>query len=271
MCAISAVVAMPPSTSRAGAGSLAGAAGVFGTDRAQHAQPGGHPIERFADILANPMHLTRAARAECGRWLDHLFDPGQMRRQRADVAPGLAPLRSRRVRFRFVVVGRGLHVGGPFQIERELFGADDRRALRSRAEDQALQRRDLSAQIIVFAAESQHHLGESRRVLGEIFRANRHVGELHENARNRQQNKATQTTFVGRFVTFGITRDHSERPSISIASCAPVTRIVPSRTGGQAKPPSSSHFVARTRPEPSKTRSFKQPDRFERNTKTSPL
>ena len=52
---------------------------------------------------------------------------------------------------------------------------------------------------------------------------------------------------------------------------APVTRIVPSRIGGQAKPPSSSHLVARTRPEPSKTRSFKRSDRFERNTKTSPL
>src|SRR5271166_693543 len=61
---------------------------------------------------------------------------------------------------------------------------------------------------------------------------------------------AIQRTLVGRFVTFGTTRDHSERPSISIASCAPVTRIVPSRTGGQAKPPSSSHLVARTRPEP---------------------
>jgi len=149
--------------------------------------------------------------------------------------------------------------------------ADDRRALRSRAENQALQRGDLSAQILVLAVESKHHLGESRSVLGEIFRANRHVRKLHENARNRQQNKATQPTFVGRFVTFGTTRDHSERPSISIASCAPVTRIVPSRTGGQAKLPSSSHFVARTSPEPSKTRSFKQPDRFERNTKTSPL
>ena len=163
----------------------------MGQKRAQHAQPRGDPIERFAGLLADPMHLTRAARAECGRRLDHLFDPGQMRRQRADVAPGLAPLRSRRVRFRFVVVGRGLHVGGPFQIERELFGADDRRALRSRAENQALQRGDLSAQILVLAVESKHHLGESRSVLGEIFRANCHVRELHENARNRQQNKAT--------------------------------------------------------------------------------
>ena len=81
-----------------------------------------------------------------------------------------------------------------------------------------LQRGDLRAQIIVFAVESQHHLGERRRVRGEIFRANRHVGKLHENAPNRQQNKAIQQTLVGRFVTFGTTRDHSERPSISIAS-----------------------------------------------------
>jgi hypothetical protein len=250
---------------------LAGAAGVFGTDRAQHTQPRGNPIERFAHLLADPMHPAGAARAECGRWLDHLFDPGQVRRQRADVAPGLAPPRSRRVRFRFVVVGRGLRACGPFQIERELLGADDRGALRSRAEDQALQRGDLSAQIIVFAVESQHHLGESRSVLGQIFRANRHIEKLHENPRIRQQNRATQPTFVGRFVTLGTTRDHSERPSISIASCAPVTRIVPSRTAGQAKPPSSSHFVARISPEPSKTSSFKRSDRFERNTKTSPL
>jgi hypothetical protein len=40
------------------------------------------------------------------------------------------------------------------------------------------------------------------------------------------------------------------------------TSIVPSRTGGQAKPPFSSHFVARTIPEPSKTSSFKRSDRF---------
>ena len=53
---------------------------------------------------------------------------------------------------------------------------------------------------------------------GEIFRANRHVGKLHENARNRQKNRAIQQTLVGRFVTFGTTRDHSERPSISIAN-----------------------------------------------------
>ena len=87
---------------------LAASAGVFGTDRAQHPQPRGNPIERFAGLLADPMHLTRAARAERRSRLDHLFAPGQMRRQRADVAPGLAPLRSRRARFRFVVVGRGL-------------------------------------------------------------------------------------------------------------------------------------------------------------------
>src|SRR6516225_122868 len=189
----------------------------------------------------------------------------------ADVAPGFAALRFRRVRFRFVVVGRRRRGGRLFQIQRELLGADDRRALRSRAEDQTLQRRDLSAQIVVLAVEGQHHLGKRRRVLGEIFRANRHIGELSENVRSRQQNKATHATFVGRFVTFGTTRDHSERPSTSIASWAPVTRIVPARTGGQAKLPSSSHLVARTSPEPSKTRSFKRSDRFERNTKTSPL
>ena len=45
-----------------------------------------------------------------------------------------------------------------------------------------------------------------------------HVGKLHENARNRQQNRAIQQTLVGRFVTFGTTRDHSESPSISIAN-----------------------------------------------------
>ena len=149
--------------------------------------------------------------------------------------------------FRLVVVGRGLHVDGPFQIQPELFGADDRRALRSRAEYQTLQRGDLRAQVLVFAVESQHHLSEGGRVRGEIFRANRHAGKLPENAPNCQQNKAIQPTFVGRLVTLGTTRDHSERPSISIANCAPVTRIVPSPTGGQAKPPSSSHLVARCR------------------------
>ena len=87
-----------------------------------------------------------------------------------------------------------------------------------RAEDQTLQRGDLRAQILVFAFESQHHLGKSCRVRGEIFRANRHVRRLHENARTLQQNRVIQQTLVGRFVTFVTTRDHSERPSISIAN-----------------------------------------------------
>ncbi|MCP1966241.1 hypothetical protein J2R90_011372 [Bradyrhizobium japonicum] len=82
------------------------------------------------------------------------------------------------------------------RIKRDLFGADDRRALRSCAEDQALQRGDLCAQIIVLAFESQHHLGKSRRVRGEIFGAKRHIAELHERTRNRQQNKTLQATFV---------------------------------------------------------------------------
>ncbi|MHC2385467.1 putative ubiquitin-RnfH superfamily antitoxin RatB of RatAB toxin-antitoxin module [Bradyrhizobium liaoningense] len=85
---------------------LTGAAGVFWTDRAEHAQPRGNPIERFAALLADPMHLTRAARAQRGRRLDHPLDPRQMRRQRADVALRFAPLRPRRVRF--VVIGREL-------------------------------------------------------------------------------------------------------------------------------------------------------------------
>jgi hypothetical protein len=86
-------------------------------------------------------------------------------------------------------------------------------------------------------------------------------------------NRATafQTTFVGRLVAFVNTRDHFDSPSISIANCAPVTRIVPSRAGGQAKPPSSSHLLANTMPVPSNAKIFKRSERFERKTKTSPL
>ena len=124
----------------------------------------------------------------------------------------------------------------------------------------ALQSRDRQPQASFSPSKASTISTSAAGSLGRVFRAKRHVEKLHENALNRQQNKATQPTFVGRFVTFGTTRDHSESPSISIASCAPVTRIVPSRTGGQAKPPSSSHFVASTMPEPSKTRIFKRSD-----------
>ena len=40
---------------------LAGAAGVFGTDGAQHPQPRRNPVERLADLFADPMHLRRSS------------------------------------------------------------------------------------------------------------------------------------------------------------------------------------------------------------------
>ncbi len=257
MWAISAVVAMPPSTSRAGAG-----AWTIGPSQARQAYLGRivRSTRSRAGTRSSASLVSSPIRCICPVQHGHSVDAGSItcstRGRCAGSAPmlrfGLAPLGSRR---RPVPVRRRWPGAARRRVrsrsKRELLGADDRRALRPRAEDQGLQRRVLSAQIVVFAVESQQHLDESRSVLGEIFGAKRHNERLYENARNRQQNKAIQATFVGRFVTFGTTRDHSERPSISIASCAPVTRIVPSRTGGQAKSPSSSHFVAKISPVPS--------------------
>ena len=97
------------------------------------------------------------------------------------------------------------------------------------------------------------------------FRANRHVGKLHENARNRQQNRAIQQT-----PRPSSPSDHSRPPETSISIANSPSRASSLRTGGQAKSPSSSHLVARTRPV-RRTRELQRSDRFERKMKPSRL
>ena len=72
--------------------------------------------------------------------------------------------------------------------------------------------------LLVFAFESQHHLGKSCRVRGEIFRANRHVRKLHENARKspaKQGNSAEARRPLRHL------RDHS-RPLREPRSASPI-------------------------------------------------
>ena len=74
---------------------------------------------------------------------------------------------------------------------------------------------------------------------------------------------------VGRVTSCACRRDQSI-PSTSAASCADVSRITPSVTGGHRNAPCSSRFQYNTRPEPSQTKIFTRSVRFERNTKTVP-
>ena len=67
----------------------AAAAGIFGPTRHEHPELGGDHIEPLGHVLTDPGHLAAAARALRAGGFDHPFDPGQMRRQVAAIAPGL--------------------------------------------------------------------------------------------------------------------------------------------------------------------------------------
>ena len=154
-----------------------------------------------------------------------------MRRQRADVAPDFGALGAPAVRCSLdglVVVGRRRPLGAvAAQIERQLLGANNRRALRAGAEDQPLQRRDLRPKPVVLAVESEDDFDERGRIGREIFGANRHMAKLHATTLSRQQNEAIQPTFVGRFVGLTAACIHSPNPSRSIVNCVVVSRITP--------------------------------------------
>ena len=168
MCAISAVVAMPPSTSRAGAG-----AWRIGPSQARQAYLGrivrstrSHAGTRSsASLVSSPIRCIWPVQH------GQSVEAGSITCSTRGRCAGSAPMLRRALRRLGLGSGSSSLAGGCTSTVRsrsnaKLFGADDRRALRSGAEDQTLQRGDLRAQILVFAVESQHHLGESRRVRG---------------------------------------------------------------------------------------------------------
>ena len=74
---------------------------------------------------------------------------------------------------------------------------------------------------------------------------------------------------VGRAMSRACRRPQSI-PSTSTASCDAVSRITPSLSGGQRKPPCSSRFQNSTRPDPSQARIFRRSARFDRKMKIVP-
>ena len=67
----------------------AAAAGVFRSPRHEHPELGGDHIEPLGHVFTDPGHLAAATRALRAGGFDHPFDPGQMRRQVAAIAPRL--------------------------------------------------------------------------------------------------------------------------------------------------------------------------------------
>ena len=166
--AISAVVAMPPSTSRAGA--CAWTIGPrrrgrhIGTDRAQHPQSRRSPVERLADVFADPVHLAGATRAQRRGWLDHLLAARQMRRQRADVAPGFRALASPAASLAWPssFAGGGatpVAVPNPAPAARR----NDRRALRTRRRRSAPSASHLLTEAVVLAVERERRSRPARQ------------------------------------------------------------------------------------------------------------
>ena len=83
------------------------------------------------------------------------------------------------------------------------------------------------------------------------------------------KNHSSHDVAVGRLTSRACRRDQS-MPSTNAASCADVSRITPSVTGGHRNAFCSSRFHNSTRPEPSHATIFILSARFERNTKSVP-
>ena len=102
-------------------------AGVFGPPRDQHPELGGDHIQPLGHILPDLRHLAAATRAKRAGRLDHPLDPGQMGRQMAAIALGLARLLTARPlhrRLGFLLRGLEHALGelGIFERKVELVG-----------------------------------------------------------------------------------------------------------------------------------------------------
>ena len=156
----SAVDAMPLSIRRGGALRLhhtigAVAAGIFGTDRAQHPQDRRDHVQHLADVLADLVKLAPAARAPGRVRLQHLL----ARRcwGSANVAARLLARRfARRLRRRRIIVSSlrrgdvGLEIA---QLKHKLARRPEPQAARAPPEDHVLERLHRHAQLLVLGRE----------------------------------------------------------------------------------------------------------------------
>src|SRR5882762_6591266 len=121
----------------------AAAAGIFGTDRAQHPQDRRDHVQHFADILADLVQTALATRARRRVRLQYLLAARQVLGQRADVAARLLAWLTGRLGRRQIIVGwrrwcdAGLQI---VQLERELLGDERRQPLRALPEHHLLER-----------------------------------------------------------------------------------------------------------------------------------
>ncbi len=101
-----------------------------------------------------------------------------MRRQRADVAPGLGARPAGRARCRIVIIRRSRRSSVASQTESQLLGAHDRRAFGACSENQRFQHRDFRAKSVVLALQRERHFGERGRIVREVFGSKRHKAKL---------------------------------------------------------------------------------------------
>ena len=161
----------------------AAAAGIFGTDRAQHPQDRRDHVQHLADVLAD---LVQTRPGSTGTPVVSGSSTCSQRGRCLGSAPmlRLAFLRgvASRLRRRRIIVGRrrrcdaGLEIA---QLERELLGDERRKPLRALPEDHLLERLHRHAQLLVLGVEREHHLGQSCGVGRESFGANRHDQTIH--------------------------------------------------------------------------------------------
>ncbi|MGF7176745.1 hypothetical protein FHS63_004536 [Azospirillum doebereinerae] len=183
---------MPPSTTRLGGGLDQGAgaapAGVLRPDGAQHAHDGRDHIQRFGDVLTDPVHRPGAAQARGAFRLDGRLQARQMPGQRPDVTvrwTARRPFGSTGSPIGVVVGGRSRFTSKVAEVEDALFGVDHRRLLRLRPEDQRRQRRHPRLQRRVPGHQIADDPGQFGGVCGErvgrLDHALEYTAEMRQN------------------------------------------------------------------------------------------
>ena len=275
MCAISAVVAMPPSTSRAGAG-----AWTIGPSQARQAYLGrivrstrSHAGTRSsASLVSSPIRCIWPVQH------GQSVEAGSITCSTRGRCAGSAPMLRRALR-RFGLgapFGSSSLAGGCTSTVRSRSNASCSAQMIAERSDRAPKIRPFNVAICARRSSfspskastiSARAAGSEGRSSGRIAMSESYTktpGIASKTRRLRRLSSAVSSPSGPRATT--------PRDPRSASPVAPPSRASsPSRTGGQAKPPSSSHLVANTSPVPSKTKIFKRSDRFERKTKTSPL
>lgn len=170
---------------------LAGPAGIFGPDRADHAQQCRNDIEGLTGILADAIEGKSATGPDCALRLDHFLEARQMLRQGAHVARCRPVLTWRTIiAFGGIVIGRGRHLAEVAEIERDLRRIEDGQLLRFCPEDHLPKQIGIDAQLRVLGFKSQNDSLQLGRIRWQRTRAGRH-DQLYQAAPNLQANPVT--------------------------------------------------------------------------------